>query len=38
VFLGTFQTNLTIPDYLGIGQSVSAGFGTIRRTVQDPGH
>jgi hypothetical protein len=38
VFLGTFQTNLTIPDFLGIGQSVSAGFGTIRRRVQDPGH
>jgi hypothetical protein len=38
VFLGTFHTNLTIPDFLGIGQSVSAGFGTIRRRVQDPGH
>jgi len=31
VFLGTFGTNLRIPDYLGIGQSVSLGFGTIRR-------
>ena len=31
VFLGTFGTNLSIPDYLGIGQSVSSGFGTIRR-------
>jgi hypothetical protein len=30
VFLGTFRTNLRIPDYLGIGQSVSFGFGTIR--------
>ena len=30
VFLGTFGTNLRIPDYLGIGQSVSQGFGTIR--------
>jgi hypothetical protein len=38
VFLGTFGTNLTIPDYLGIGQSVSSGFGTIRCTVQDPDH
>lgn len=38
VFLGTFRTNLTIPDYLGIGQSVSEGFGTIRCTVQDPDH
>lgn len=36
VFLGTFGTNLTIPDYLGIGQSVSQGFGTIRSAVQDP--
>jgi hypothetical protein len=32
VFLGTFKTNLHIPDYLGIGQSVSSGFGTIRST------
>jgi hypothetical protein len=38
VFLGTFGTNLTIPDYLGIGQSVSQGFGTIRSAVQDPDH
>ena len=30
VFLGTFQTNLTIPDYFGIGQSVSQGFGTLK--------
>jgi hypothetical protein len=30
VFLGKFRTNLTIPDYFGIGQSVSRGFGTIR--------
>ena len=30
VFLGTFITNLSIPDYLGIGQSISQGFGTIR--------
>jgi len=30
VFLGTFGTNLRIPDYLGIGQSVSQGFGTIQ--------
>jgi Cas6b C-terminal domain/Cas6b N-terminal domain len=38
VFLGTFGTNLTIPDFLGIGQSVSSGFGTIRCTVQAPDH
>jgi hypothetical protein len=30
VFLGKFQTNLRIPDYLGIGQLVSQGYGTIR--------
>jgi len=38
VFLGTFSTNLRIPDYLGIGQSVSQGFGTIRCRDQDPDH
>jgi hypothetical protein len=38
VFLGTFGTNLTIPDYLGLGLSVSSGFGTIHCTVQDPDH
>ena len=31
VFLGKFRTNLCIPDYLAIGQSVSQGFGTIRK-------
>jgi len=30
VFLGKFRTNLRIPDYLGIGQSVSQGYGTVR--------
>jgi hypothetical protein len=30
VFLGKFTTNLHIPDYFGVGQSVSQGFGTIR--------
>ena len=30
VFLGKFRTNLNIPDYFGIGQSVSQGFGTLR--------
>jgi hypothetical protein len=34
VFLGRFQTNLRIPDYLGIGRSVSAGFGTIKRIME----
>ncbi len=28
-FIGTFKTNFLIPDYLGLGKSVSRGFGTI---------
>jgi len=31
VFLGKFQTNLSIPDYFGIGQQVSRGYGTVRK-------
>ncbi len=30
-FLGQFSVNFEIPDYWGIGKSVSRGFGTIRR-------
>ncbi len=30
-FEGEFQTNFQIPDYLGIGRSVSRGFGVARR-------
>lgn len=30
-FLGMFSVNFEIPDYWGIGKSVSRGFGTIRR-------
>jgi len=30
-FKGLFKTNFRIPDYLGLGKSVSRGFGTIRR-------
>jgi hypothetical protein len=37
VFLGTFETNLRIPDYLGIGQLISQGFGTIRAVTDDSG-
>jgi len=29
-FLGTFSVNFEIPDYWGIGKSVSRGFGTIK--------
>jgi hypothetical protein len=36
VFLGKFRTNLQIPDYLGIGQSVSQGYGTIKRITESP--
>lgn len=32
-FLGEFKVNFNIPDYLGIGKSVSKGFGTIKRMV-----
>ena len=28
-FLGTFSVNFEIPDYWGIGKSVSRGFGTL---------
>lgn len=34
-FLGTFSVNFEIPDYWGIGKSVSRGFGTIKR-VKEP--
>ncbi len=30
-FLGTFAVNFEIPDYWGIGKSVSRGFGTVKR-------
>ena len=30
-FLGEFSVNFEIPDYWGIGKSVSRGFGTIKR-------
>jgi len=30
-FLGTFSVNFDIPDYWGIGKSVSRGFGTVIR-------
>ncbi len=31
-FLGAFSVNFEIPDYWGIGKSVSRGFGTIKKT------
>lgn len=30
-FMGTFKTNFIIPDFLGLGKSVSRGFGTVRQ-------
>ena len=30
-FRGFFETNFIIPDYLGIGKSVSRGFGSVRK-------
>jgi hypothetical protein len=38
VFLGKFTTNLRIPDYFGIGQSVSQGFGALRELPAVPSH
>ncbi len=32
-FRGRFQTNFVIPDFLGIGKSVSRGFGAVKRTM-----
>jgi hypothetical protein len=34
VFLGKFQTNLCIPDYFGIGRSISQGYGTTKRIAE----
>lgn len=31
VFKGSFVTNFQIPDYFGIGKSVSRGFGTVKK-------
>ncbi|MDH5682788.1 MAG: CRISPR-associated endonuclease Cas6 [Spirochaetota bacterium] len=32
-FTGTFQTNIKLSDYLGLGKSVSRGFGTIKKII-----
>ncbi|MCD6274298.1 MAG: hypothetical protein J7K30_16025 [Deltaproteobacteria bacterium] len=32
-FTGIFKTNFCLPDYLGIGKSVSRGFGGVRRVI-----
>ncbi len=36
-FLGAFSVNFEIPDYWGIGKSVSRGFGTVKRVVGEGG-
>ena len=33
-FTGGFTTNVILPDYIGLGKSVSRGFGTIQRVQQ----
>jgi hypothetical protein len=30
-FKGMFAVNFELPDYIGLGKSVSRGFGTIKR-------
>jgi hypothetical protein len=30
-FIGDFQVNFNLPDYIGLGKSVSRGFGAVRR-------
>ena len=32
-FNGIFKTNFYLPDYMGIGKSVSRGFGAVRRVI-----
>jgi len=32
-FTGIFKTNFYLPDYLGIGKSVSREFGAVRRMI-----
>ncbi len=32
-FKGTFGVNFELPDYIGLGKSVSRGFGTIKRMI-----
>ena len=33
-FIGAFSVNFEIPDYWGIGKSVSRGFGTVKRVAE----
>jgi len=36
-FIGTFSVNFLIPEYLGVGKSVSRGFGAVIRESKDQG-
>ncbi len=36
-FVGDFRVNFRIPDHAGIGKSVSRGFGTVERVVEESG-
>lgn len=36
-FVGSFTVNFFLPDYLGIGKSVSRGFGTVQRIADAKG-
>ena len=33
-FSGEFEVNFNLPDYIGLGKSVSRGFGTVKRIAQ----
>ncbi|MCX8190567.1 MAG: CRISPR-associated endonuclease Cas6, partial [Candidatus Diapherotrites archaeon] len=35
-FKGMFEANISLPDYIGLGKSVSKGFGTIRTVFKKP--
>jgi len=37
-FLGEFMVNFAIPDYMGLGKSVSRGFGTVKRVNKGVGN
>jgi len=37
-FLGRFMVNFAIPDYMGLGKSVSRGFGTVKRVEKGIGN
>jgi hypothetical protein len=32
-YKGMFAVNFELPDYIGLGKSVSRGFGTIKRMI-----